>query len=400
MRSWVRGVSWFLLFLAVLLPAAFLFTPRTGETVPLYAARNGLLCQTCHFDPNGGGPRNEFGFAFARNRHKLTPEDSSSHWANLQVGNRVGESMPLYVGVNQRFMLFANGETNGIGLARLGFFNMENEIHLAFQPHDMLTLVYTIDGFAPVPQNTVRSKEAFGLIGGQGKGGYIKVGRFRNPFGLRMDDHTVATRGQLSEFGVGGTFLPYDPRLPDMGIELGGDVNGWYARVAALNGETNVLSGLPQTMNSVSTKFGYNNSWYQGAMSLATQNGSSGVRSDRWAYALLTHVGDLAAIGEIGFGTDTSPFVVGKFNSMAYFGELDYAPTRWSNVRVRYDRQELDRGHGTLAADASTFQRYALEAEVVPVPFAELRGSFRLIDSKDVTVPTERQAFLQFHFSY
>ena len=28
----------------------------------------------CHFDPNGGGPRNDFGFAFARNRHSLEPE--------------------------------------------------------------------------------------------------------------------------------------------------------------------------------------------------------------------------------------------------------------------------------------------------------------------------------------
>jgi hypothetical protein len=34
------------------------------------------------------------------------------------------------------------------------------------------------------------------------------------------------------------------------------------------------------------------------------------------------------------------------------------------------------------------------------VPFAELRLSFRYLDPKDPTQDIERQAFLQFHFSY
>jgi chromosome segregation protein len=34
---------------------ASLFGARQAETVPLFAARQGLMCGTCHFDPNGGG---------------------------------------------------------------------------------------------------------------------------------------------------------------------------------------------------------------------------------------------------------------------------------------------------------------------------------------------------------
>ena len=45
---------------------ASLLLARRGETVPLFAARQGLMCGTCHFDPNGGGPRNEFGFAVSQ----------------------------------------------------------------------------------------------------------------------------------------------------------------------------------------------------------------------------------------------------------------------------------------------------------------------------------------------
>ena len=32
-----------------------------ADRAALYAARTGLMCQSCHFDPNGGGPRNFYG---------------------------------------------------------------------------------------------------------------------------------------------------------------------------------------------------------------------------------------------------------------------------------------------------------------------------------------------------
>jgi hypothetical protein len=77
---------------------------------------------------------------------------------------------------------------------------------------------------------------------------------------------------------------------------------------------------------------------------------------------------------------------------------LDYAPKRWVNVRGRYDRLELGR-----SSDANKHQRYSLEAEVVPVPFAELRFALRQIDHLDETAfgfKDETQGFVQFHFSY
>ena len=155
---------------------AALLWPRGAVTVPLYAARTGLMCQNCHFDPNGGGPRNDFGFAFARNLHSLTPPDSGSEWADLAVVNRVSDTFPLYIGVNQRFMLFANSTVHSDSLDRLGFFSMENAFHLTFQPHPKLTLVYTRDGF----DNASTSKDAFGMITLPGNG-YLKAGPINQP---------------------------------------------------------------------------------------------------------------------------------------------------------------------------------------------------------------------------
>ena len=42
-------------------------------------------------------------------------------------------------------------------IERLAFFNMESQLHLAFQPHRMLTLVYTLDAFASTTGTRTRS---------------------------------------------------------------------------------------------------------------------------------------------------------------------------------------------------------------------------------------------------
>ena len=399
MRALCRAVPVLLASLSLIV----LVLPRRVQSVPLYAARQGLMCQTCHFDPNGGGPRNEFGFAFARNRHLLTPEDSTSRWSSLALTNRVGETLPLYFGVNQRFMLLANQHTNVDRPERLGFFNMESSIHLAFQPHDMLTLVYTLDGFATGPSNIVRSKEAFGMIGGLPVNGYLKAGRIRTPFGLRMDDHTVATRQGFGDFGTGGSFLPYDPRLPDMGIEYGMDRAGWYGRAAFTNGASSVLT--PNGHAEAKTlKLGYNSARYQAGVSLYDDFVKSGttpqVRFSRWGYYGMTHYGPFALLGEIAAGTDENKSTEVKTNSRAAFVELDWSPHREYNLRLRYDRVELDRDPDPVIRDAGTYHRYALEGEWVPVPFAELRWTLRYLDPRDPTQDAERQAYLQFHFSY
>lgn len=408
------------LFPVVLLVVAVasLVAARGARTVPLYAARTGLMCQSCHFDPNGGGPRNDFGFAFARNRHALAPEPEGSPWSDLDLTNRIGERMPVYLGVNQRFMLLAENTRDLEGVDYLGFFNMENSLHVAFQPHQNLTLVYTTDAFAVSgtgsAESVAHTRDAFGMIRGLPLDGYVKAGRFRNPFGLRMDDHTVATRNGFLDFAAGGllvpatglTFLPYDPREPDMGVEIGAAGANWFARAAFTNGGANVFAG--QTPETKTIKVGYNAPWYQGGVSFydSYQRRAGPFvlkRGTRWGYYGLTHYGPIAAIAEVAAGTDEQGAGGPKVNKLAWFGELDYAPVRWLNTRVRYDHLVTNRSSNQALRDASTHDRYAFEAEWVPVPFAELRGTLRRVNHKDETAfgyDDETQSYLQFHFSF
>jgi hypothetical protein len=408
MRGILRAVPVVLLAVSILT----LLRSRSAETVPLYASRTGLMCQSCHFDPNGGGPRNDFGFAYARNRHSLEPEPEGSPWHDLDVTNRIGEKMPVYLGVNQRFMLLTNNTTQVKNIDRLGFFNMENGLYVTFQPHARLTLVYNRGGF----EDDAGTKDAFGMIGGFPGNGYLRLGRFRNPFGLRMDDHTVATRNSFLEFSSSALaparFLPFDPRTPDEGVEIGMDRSGFFGRVAFTNGGTPV-AGNPAILGRAgmyaeakSAKIGFNHARFQTGFSIYDSFHKiaigSRVRETRWGGYGLTHVGPVSALVEAAGGTDELNVAPVNQNPRALFAELDYAPKRWLNTRLRYDYLSL-LTQDPAAKDRGTHQRYAFEIDYVPVPFAELRGTARQIDHKVDNLPgleDETQFYVQAHFSY
>ncbi|HVP14791.1 MAG TPA: hypothetical protein VMS88_04565 [Terriglobales bacterium] len=404
MRSPVR-------FAPVLAVACVLYAvvvaPR-ARGLPLYAGRTGLMCASCHFDPNGGGPRNEFGFAFAKNRHALAP-DTGGAWKDLDLTNRVGDRMPVYLGLNQRFMLLTTRGITSRNIDDFAFFNMENGLHVAFQPHRRLTLVYTLDAFSNLSGvaagsgGPFRSKEAFGMIGGFPGDAYIKVGRIRTPFGLRMDDHTVATRNAFIDASGGPAFMPYDVRESDMGFELGADKGGFFGRAAFTNGHAAEFGSDPYA-EAKTVKLGYNHPWFQSAVSLYDDFDKFGSdpfqRTTRWGAYGLTHWRDVVVLGEWAAGTDRADLDGGTHNLLAWYAEADYAPRRWVNVRARYDYLVADRSSDLALREESTYRRYALEGELLPVPFAELRWTLRYIDPRASSVADDRQAYLQMHFSY
>jgi hypothetical protein len=410
---WLLRVGPFALAIAVVLSA---LRPGPSSSLPLYAARQGLMCQSCHFDPNGGGPRNDFGFAFARNRHSLEP-DTSGQWKDLNLTNRVSDTMPVYFGVNQRFMLLSNARATQNPAERAGFFNMENALYVTFQPHPRLTLVYSRDAY----NSDELAQDAFGMISGFPLDGYVKAGRFRTPFGLRMDDHTVATREGFLNLAGGPAFLPYDPRFPDMGVEIGGDHGSWFGRAAFTNGASQVFGSQPFAQTATA-KLGYNLPMWQGGLSFYDDYEKTGLfpfrRATRWGYYGLTHWRTLQFIGELDAGTDQyglHDFRGHAANLLAGFGEADWTINRACNVRARYDLLELDRdgsevqrpdGSMVSVSDLNAWNRYAIEGEFLPVPFAELRWAFRVIvpkaarDQDGLELKHERQGYLQFHFSY
>jgi len=382
-----------LLVVLALLPAV------RGEGVPLYAARERLDCQTCHVDPNGGGIRTEFGFAYGRNRHSVTPEEGKP-WSDLTLRNRVGDELPLYVGLNLREMLLATTSVNDDSLDRAAFFQMESAVHLSFQPHERLSANVTVNGF----DGGASVSDAYGLLRVGPWDAYLKLGRFRNAFGLRMDDHTVATRNGFLDFSGGTpgfgdpTYLPYDPRRSDQGIEVGVAPGRFFGRASLTNGASSPFFGSTRAQDKA-IELGARAGPWQGAVSLWDDYSSDLFafayrRATRWSTYGMLGFAPFAVLGEIGAGTDELP-AGERRNVLAGFLEANYSPAPPYNVRVRYDEARTDR-----ALPHTGHRRWALEGEWAPVPFAELRLVYRAIAHESPSLSDERQLYLQGHFTY
>jgi hypothetical protein len=101
-------------------------------------------------------------------------------------------------------------------------------------------------------------------------------------------------------------------------------------------------------------------------------------------------------IGEYGGGTTEAPFFFGGTRNLwAGFAELDYRLTRGINLRGKFDY--IDPNKDPLAS-ADLGRRYTVEADFVPVPFTELKLSFRQHNEE----PSEpfQEYLAQFYFPF
>lgn len=357
--------------------------------VPTYAARTGFTCVTCHFDPNGGGPRKEMGFLFERQRHDLTP-DPCQRWQGLaELTNRLSDW--FYFGTNTR-MLYLYDDADPYGAlnppAISTFFQMETALHATLRPHPNLLVSWTLD-FGEFSGS--KTRDAYGMIDGLPQGLYLRAGRFRNPFGLRQDDHTAATRfGFLNPAsGSGGGVLPYDPREPQSGVEVGANPGMFFGSLAL----TNARGAFSDRVNTVALKWGVNHRPLQvGVSGYDAYLSSTGARNLRWGGYGLFGWRDLTVRGEIVGGEDRDPG--GTVTRVAgTFVEADYRFRRWLLISGRYDFVDRNRDLPGFAAE-----RFGGDAIFTPVPFADLRIGYRRIVPE--TAGDENQALAMWHFYY
>ena len=115
-----------LLFLAV--PASL--------ALPLYASREGRTCVSCHYDPNGGGMRNDVGFTYSKNRHGV---DAEERWAKVTVVPRLNDW--IAIGLDTRVLYLATHAKGGSTIGTSTFFPMQGQLNFAISPHEHLTVV-------------------------------------------------------------------------------------------------------------------------------------------------------------------------------------------------------------------------------------------------------------------
>jgi len=323
-----------------------------AQALPLYASREGRNCISCHFDPNGSAMRNEFGFNYGKNRHSMGEEEK---WSKVTVDPQLNEWIRL--GLDTRFMYLASHRDGASGAAASTFFPMEGNLRVAIQPHDYLTIIGTHGLVIESPgfPNSYVARELYGLFHGFAKDLYIQVGRFRLPFGLRQDDHTSFTRAPL--------VLPYDSQREDAGIEVGAIGNNWFGEASFTNGG----DPFSQQASTFTAKVGRASRAFQ--VGLSGYDDVSGSSSDvyRWSLYASTTRGRFTLLGEY-VADDFNPDV----SRRAAFTEVVYRVSRGVDLRAKLDYFGPEPG-----SIFSSKRRYLAEVDLNPMPFTDIKVSYR-----------------------
>jgi hypothetical protein len=349
---------------------------RTGA-LPLYASREGKTCISCHYDPNGGGMRNDFGFLYGKNRHGL---DTEQKWANVTVDPRLNEWVAI--GMDTRLLYIASHSDGGPTLTTSTFFPMQGQLNVAVTPHDYLSVVMS-RGIS-IDTNAFQARELYGLIHGLPHALYAKLGRFRLPFGLRQDDHTSYVRSPF--------FLPYNSQADDAGIEVGTAGARYFGQLSFTNGSGTISAERAQTFAG---KVGLGGQRIAAGVSGFHQYRELfGITQDRWGGYAMSTWGKLTLIGEYDRGTQEAPFLFGGTKNLwAAFAELDYRVARGINVRGKIDYLEPDRN-----VSGDLYRRWLVEADLAPVPFTEVKLSYR--DHNEELIGDYQEYLVLFFFPF
>ena len=167
----------------LILTGLSLFLNLSLYSLPRFAARMNLPCQSCHVNPSGGGMRNAFGESFGRDSLSVKAWDKD--FALNDFSPRVTDFISY--GADFRFLAFYQSHTSP-DVSPSSFFPMQMDLYFNLAVSKKISL-YVNPAFGPYNR-----LEVFGLAKVLPAGGYLKLGRFTPPYGLRLDDHTSFVR--------------------------------------------------------------------------------------------------------------------------------------------------------------------------------------------------------------
>jgi hypothetical protein len=163
--------------------SCFVVFTVSASAIPRFATRLNLPCQSCHVNPSGGGMRNAFGQSFGRD--SLSVRSWQEEYALDDFSTKISEF--LTYGADFRFLAFYQSKTNP-DASLSSFFPMQMDLDFNLAVSKKINL-YINPAFGPYNR-----LEVFGIARILPANGYVKLGRFTPPYGLRFDDHTSFIR--------------------------------------------------------------------------------------------------------------------------------------------------------------------------------------------------------------
>ncbi len=334
-----------------------------GAPEPYLSVRTGLRCSQCHVNRTGGGGRNDFGSVYAQTRLPMKRQTFA------------GRSLNDWVSIGGNLRVLASG-TPSEATPRTGVQIPEANLQLEARVIPDMLAVYLDQTVGPGGAST---REVFVLVEKLPLDGYLKVGKFLLPYGLRLVDD--------AEFIRQATLFSY--ATPDQGVEVGIEPGPFSLFLALTNG-TQGASENDSEKQFTGTAVWIRRSFRIGG-SASRNDGPSSQRDVFGGFGGFT-LGRFTVLGEVDIirdspdgGADLRCDEGGTCEQFAAYLEGNLLVARGFNAKVTYGFLDPD---ADIAEDARIRMRFGVE--LFPIQFLQVSAFYTLLDDPEVTTDLDR----------
>ncbi|MBL0108522.1 MAG: hypothetical protein IPP52_14895 [Ignavibacteria bacterium] len=352
-----------LLLLLIIIFLSQFFSEKT-YSYPRFAAYTGNKCIDCHVNPTGVAMRNGGGIVYGEKN--LSMDIFQKLAGKTQFSPKLSKN--ISIGGDVRVAQVDNEIREGVTNFN-SFLAMQGDIYFNAKLNKILN-VYATSGIQ-IPSAETKY-EVYGMISNLPANLYLKIGRFKPDFGLRIVEHRAYQRKYLLntpydantgfELGISPEWFNlniglYNPMNLDF---LGLDPHKMFTASADVNFTVNENINLCFGGSFLNNPYNTNDSAFTGTISALKQS-----------YGVFSRIGFLnrvALLGEIDFGEVKTDFPAKKsFNG---FAELDVILIKGLELRGQYEIYNKDRDTEgkevkRISAGFAAFPFFGFETEVM-----------------------------------
>lgn len=358
----------------------------TAFSLPRFAGRTGFACQSCHVNPSGGGMRSPLGLSYGR--EDLPVKSWQDQFGLDDYSTQINDFISY--GADVRFLSFYQKKDNP-NESRASFFPMQADVYFNLAVSKKVNL-FVNPAFGPYQRY-----EIFGLAKILPANGYVKLGRFTPPYGLRLDDHTSFVR-EASPFrnnsgqqtGIEAGFLPGKFYL--MGAitnGVAGDRDTKVAKAVIGRAEGRLALGPARISFGISS---YNEASGGSRINLLSGFGTFSLFEKLTVLADVERIRGNSQLMSISSDRNQRNASGRYFKQLTVLIEGDYPLVDGVDLKLMYDFFDPD-----TDVKSGTASRYSAGVEFFPFPGVEVRPLYRR--TKDTVLDrTTHDVHVLFHF--
>jgi len=362
-------------YLVPLVLAAFL-AASPALSLPRFASRTGLKCQSCHVDPSGGEMRQTFGVQYGREELPV-PE-----WSKGSEMTDFSNVITNILGVGADFRTIYYNRKLSDSTHSDGLFQMQGDLYVNLRIAPKVFLYLNLN------KGVSSGFDVYALMNVLPASGHLKIGRFIPDYGTHLDDHTAYVRQytKLSpEFDI----------VERTGLEAGVAPGAFTITGGIYNADEG--GGIPSTNNKALLgraegmfKLSENMFLGLGGNVFDTKTGNPGISTQYYGGFGSFSLGNFTLLGEADW-IKTSPSGTST-TALATYAEADYVVTPGVDVTLSYDFYDEDVNYKT-----GSKSRYSIGVQFFPVGGVEIRPMYRLLTQQNPDIGTLGEFDLMLH---